>query len=111
MRVRKNDQVIVTAGENRGSKGKVLKVFPETNRVIVEGVNFIKKHSRPTQQNPQGGIIEKEAPVNVSNVMVICPKCNTPSRMGSTSNFDEARNRKIKVRVCKNCNEMLVSTS
>ena len=77
MRVRKNDQVIVIAGENKGSKGKILKVFPETNRVIVEGVNFIKKHSRPTQQNPQGGIIEKEASVHVSNVMVICPKCNT----------------------------------
>ena len=64
MRVRKNDQVLVLSGNYKGKKGKVLKVFPEESRVIVEGVNFIKRHSRPTQQNPQGGIIEKEAPIH-----------------------------------------------
>lgn len=110
MRVRKNDQVLVLAGNYKGKKGKVLKVFPEENRVIVEGVNFIKRHSRPTQQNPKGGIIEKEAPIHVSNVMVICPKCNTPSRMGRKTVFDEARQRKNRVRVCKNCGEMIVSS-
>ena len=110
MRVRKNDQVLVLAGNYRGKKGKVLKVFPEKNRVIVEGVNYIKKHSRPTQQNPQGGIIEKEGAIHVSNVMVICPKCNTPSKMGHEVVFDETRNRKNRVRVCKNCGEMLVSS-
>ena len=109
MRVRKNDQVIVLAGNYKGKRGKVLKVFPEENRVIVEGVNFIKRHSRPTQKNPQGGIIEKEAPIHVSNVMVICPKCNTPSRMGSQIVYDEVRNRNNHVRVCKSCGEMLVS--
>ncbi len=110
MRVRKNDQVLVLAGNYKGKKGKVLKVFPETSRVIVEGVNFIKRHSRPTQQNQQGGIIEKEAPIHVSNVMVVCPKCSTPSRMGSQSVFDDVRNRKSRVRVCKNCGEMLVES-
>ena len=110
MRVRKNDQVLVLSGNYRGKKGKVLKVFPEEKRVIVEGVNFIKRHSRPTQQNPQGGIIEKEAPIHVSNVMVICPKCNTPAKMGSQAVVDETRNRKSRVRVCKNCGEMLVTS-
>jgi len=109
MRVRKNDQVLVLSGNYKGKKGKVLKVFPEQNRIIVEGVNFIKRHSRPTQQNPQGGIIEKEAPIHVSNVMVVCPKCSTPSRMGKQVVVDEARNRKSNVRICKNCGEMLVS--
>jgi len=109
MRVRKNDQVLVLSGNYNGKKGKVLKVFPEQGRVIVEGVNFIKRHSRPTQQNPQGGIIEKEAPIHVSNVMVVCPKCTTPARMGKQIVYDEVRNRKNSVRVCKNCGEMLVS--
>ena len=111
MHVKKNDQVLVLSGNHRGKKGKVLKVFPEDHRVIVEGVNFIKRHSRPTQQNPQGGIIEKEGPVHASNVMVICPKCNTASRMGHTVVFDEQRDRKNHVRVCKNCNEMLVANN
>lgn len=111
MRVRKNDQVLVLSGNFRGKKGKVLKVYPEKSRIIVEGVNFIKRHSRPTQQNPQGGIIEKEAAIHVSNVMVICPKCNTPSKMGRKAVFDESRNRKNRVRVCKNCGEMIVSAN
>lgn len=110
MHVRKNDQVVVLAGNYKGKKGKVLKVFPEKHRIIVEGVNFIKKHSRPTQQNPQGGIIQKEGPIHVSNVMVICPKCSTPSRMGKQMVVDEVRHRKNRLRVCKNCSEMLVST-
>lgn len=109
MRVRKNDQVLVIAGNYKGKKGKVLKVFPEKSQVIIEGVRFIKKATRASQQNPQGGMVEKEAPIHVSNVMVICPKCNTPARMGSRQVFDEAKSRKGHVRVCKNCNEMLVT--
>ena len=111
MRVRKNDQVLVLAGNYKGKKGKVLKVFPEEDRVIVEGVNFIKRHSKPTQQNPQGGIVEKEASIHVSSIMVICPKCNTPSRMGTEVVFDEAQQRKNRVRICKRCGEMLVSSN
>jgi len=111
MHVKKNDQVLVLSGAGRGKKGKVLKVFPEQSRVIVEGVNFIKRHSRPTQQNPQGGIVEKEAPIHASSVMVICPKCGKPSRMGHTVVQDEQRNRKNHVRVCKKCNEMLVANN
>jgi large subunit ribosomal protein L24 len=111
MRVRKNDQVLVVAGNDKGKKGKVLKVFPEKSQVIIEGVHFIKKATRPSAKNAQGGLIEKEAPIHVSNVMVICPKCSTPARMGSKMVLDEAKGRKSHVRVCKNCNEMLVVAS
>jgi large subunit ribosomal protein L24 len=109
MKVHKEDQVLVISGNFRGKRGRVLKVFPEKNRIIVEGVNFIKRHSRQSQQNPQGGIVEKEAPIHVSNVMVICPKCNEPTRFGSKAVKDEARNRVDRVRVCKKCNEMIVN--
>lgn len=102
MKIVKNDTVLVISGNYKGKKGKVLKVFPKKNRVIVEGVNFIHRHTRPTQKNPQGGVIEKEAPVDASNLMVICPKCDTPSRMGKKT----LKNGK-KVRICRNCEEML----
>jgi large subunit ribosomal protein L24 len=111
MRIRKNDQVLVIAGNHKGQKGKILKVFPEKSQIIVEGVHFIKNHSRRSAKNPQGGIIEKEGPIHVSNVMVICPKCSTPTRTGSMAVYDEVRKRKSRVRVCKNCNEMLVSST
>ncbi len=108
MRVRKNDQVIVIAGNYKGKKGKVLKVFPENQRIIVEGVNFIKRHTRPSQQNPQGGIIEKEAAIHVSNVMVLCPKTGVPTRLGSKVIYDESRKRDNRIRICKKSGEMIV---
>lgn len=74
MRIKKGDTVVIISGEDRGRKGKVLKAFPKTSRVIVEKVNFIKKHTRPTQQNPQGGIVQMEAPVHVSNVKLFNDK-------------------------------------
>ncbi|HPY96912.1 MAG TPA: 50S ribosomal protein L24 [Candidatus Cloacimonadota bacterium] len=76
LRIRKGDTVVVTTGKYKGVKGKVLKVFPETRKIIVERVNFIKKSTRPTQQNQQGGIIEKESPIHVSNVMLWNSKIN-----------------------------------
>jgi len=106
MKVVKNDTVLVISGNYKGKKGKVLKVFPKENRVIVEGVNFVKRHTRPTPKNQQGGIIEKEAPIHVSKLMVICPKCDTPSRIGRKVLEDKSR-----VRICKNCEEMIVSSS
>ena len=104
MKVVKNDTVTVLSGKYRGSTGKVLKVFTKNNRVIVEGVNIIKRHTKPSQKNQQGGIIEKEAPIDVSNVMVICGKCNQPTRVGYKILEDGA-----KVRICKNqeCGEIL----
>ncbi|MBN1893789.1 50S ribosomal protein L24 [bacterium] len=105
MKVVKNDQVAVVSGDFRGKKGKVLKVYPATGRIIVEGVNFIKRHTRPTQKNPQGGIVNKEAPLHASNVMVICPKCNKQTRIGKKVLENGKR-----IRVCKSCNEMLTSS-
>lgn len=104
MHVVKNDTVKVLAGKYKGISGKVLKVFPDQNRVIVEGVNIIKRHTKPSQRNQQGGIIEKEAPIHVSNVMVICPKCNRPTRIGHSFLDDGS-----KARVCKydDCGEMI----
>jgi large subunit ribosomal protein L24 len=89
MKIKKNDMVMVIAGNSRGKTGKVLRVFPEKNRVIVEGVNMVHRHRRPTQTNPQGGITQQEAPVNVSNVMLLDPKSNEPTRVGAAPVIDE----------------------
>jgi len=106
MNVHKNDNVKVIAGNSRGKSGKVLKIFRENHRVIVEGVNIIKRHTRASQKNPQGGIVQKEASINASNIMVICPKCNKPSRMGHKSVGDSTTGRKHTMRICRNCEEM-----
>ncbi|MES9681550.1 50S ribosomal protein L24 [Gottfriedia acidiceleris] len=82
MHVKKGDKVQVISGKDKGKQGVILAAFPKNNRVLVEGVNIIKKHSKPTQANPQGGIIEKEAPIHVSNVMALDPKTGEPTRVG-----------------------------
>jgi large subunit ribosomal protein L24 len=105
MKIHKNDNVIVIAGNSRGKSGKVLKMFRENGRVIIEGVNIIKRHSRPSQKNPQGGIVQKEAPIHASNVMVICPKCNKQTRIGRKAVMDTTTGRKQMMRVCRNCEE------
>lgn len=105
MKIRKNDMVQVTAGNDRGKRGKVLKVFPEKQRVIVEGVNFILRHTKPNQQNQQGGIVKREGPIHVSNVMLIDPKSGKPTRVGhSVLNTAEGTKR---VRVARVSNEMI----
>ncbi len=106
MKIHKNDTVSVIAGNSRGKSGKVLKVFREEHRVIIEGVNIIKRHTRASQKNPQGGIVQKEASISMSNVMVICPKCSKPSRVGRKAVTDSATNRKQMMRVCRKCEEM-----
>jgi large subunit ribosomal protein L24 len=87
-RLRKNDEVIVISGKNKGARGKILKVLPETDRVIVEGVNRVKRHTKPTQKMPQGGIVEKELAIHVSNVMPIDPKTNKPTRVRAGKDKD-----------------------
>jgi large subunit ribosomal protein L24 len=82
LKIHKNDLVIVTAGNDRGKRGKVLKVFPDKKRIVVEGIHFIKRHTRPTQQLPQGGIVTREGAIHVSNVMLIDPKSGKPTRVG-----------------------------
>ncbi len=104
MHVVKNDTVKILSGKYRGKTGKVLKVFPNDNRVIVEGVNIIKRHTKPSQKNQQGGIVEKEASVNASNVMVIDPKTNEPTRVGYKYLEDGS-----KVRISRKSGEILSS--
>ena len=98
MNIKKGDKVKVLSGKDKGKEGVVLRALPQKERVVVEKVNMIKKAMRPTQQNPQGGISTMEAPIHVSNVMVICPECKQPTRRGKKR--DE--NAK-KIRVCKKC--------
>ncbi len=100
--VRKNDLVEVIAGKDKGKRGKVLKVIPKTKRVLVEKVNFIKRHLRPGRQTHQGGIVEMEAPIHVSNLMVVCTKCDRPVRTGKIILSDGKR-----VRVCRKCGEVV----
>jgi len=102
LKIKKNDKVIVLAGKERGKIGSVLKVDSEKGRVIVEKVNMVKKHARPSAKTAKGGIIEKEAPLNVSNVMIVCNKCTEPTRVGTRKLEDGS-----KVRVCKKCGESL----
>lgn len=107
MKIHKNDNVIVTAGNFRGKTGRVLKVFPKLERVIIEGVNLRKRHTKPNQRNPQGGIIEKEMPISAANVMLLDPKQNKPTRIGSQIILDEKTGKKKTVRVAKTSGEML----
>lgn len=82
MHVKKDDTVMVISGKDKGKKGRIIAAFPRQNRVLVEGVNMVHKHARPTQENPQGGILNQEAPIHVSNVMLIDPKSGLPTRIG-----------------------------
>ena len=94
IQIRKNDQVVVRAGKDRGKRGRVLVVLPEKSRVVVEGVNFIKRHTRPNpQKNIKGGIVEREAAIHVSNVMLVDPETNEPTRLGSKTLPDGTRVR------------------
>ncbi len=115
--LRKNDQVQVMAGREKGKTGKILKVDAKNNRVVVEKVNLVKKHTKPTQQNPGGGIVEKELSLHYSNVLLMCPKCNRGRRHGiKMADKPAAKGKKAdaktaaaqqKVRVCKKCGESL----
>jgi large subunit ribosomal protein L24 len=100
--IKKNDTVVVVAGKEKGKKGRVLSVYPSKDRLLVEKINLIKKHMKPSKQHAQGGIIEKEALIHIANVMLICPKCSKPTRIGNTSLHDGR-----KVRACKKCREVM----
>lgn len=100
--VKKGDTVEVIAGRQRGKRGKVLKVAPKHGKVIVEGVSVVKRHSKPTQKLPQGGIVEKEAPIYSSRVMLVCPKCGRAARVAHGYLADGT-----KVRICKRCGEQI----
>lgn len=101
-RLKKNDKVKVITGREQGKMGKVLKVLPDKERVIVENVNFVKRHTRPGGKTPRGGIIEKEAPLHWSNLMLVCDKCINPIRI-KMQRLEDERN----VRVCRKCGEII----
>jgi large subunit ribosomal protein L24 len=97
--IRKNDNVVVITGKDRGKRGRVLKVVPATNRLVVEGVNIIKRHTKPNpQRNIKGGLVEREAALHASNVQLVCPECGKPTRLGKKILGDGR-----KVRVCRKC--------
>ena len=100
--IKKNDRVTVLAGKEKGKIGNVLKVDSEKGRVIVEKVNMVKRHAKPSAQNAQGGIIEKEASLHISNLMLVCNRCAEPTRVGMKILEDGT-----KVRICKKCGEQL----
>ncbi|UYZ13474.1 50S ribosomal protein L24 [Brevibacillus sp. WF146] len=102
MHVKKGDTVIVIAGKDKGKKGRVLAAYPKKERVLVEGINLVKKHTRPSQTNPQGGIVTQEAPIHVSNVSLIDPKTGKPTRIG----YKVLENGK-KVRYAKKSGEVI----
>ena len=99
-KIKRNDTVVVITGKDRGKKGKVLRLFPKDYRVIVEGINLVKKHQRKTQQNQQGGIAQIPMPIHLSNLLIICKNCNKPTRVGFTALKD-----KTKSRICRKCKE------
>lgn len=102
MKIRKNDTVVIIAGKDKGKKGKVRRALPKDDRVLVEGLNMIKRHSRARRAARQAGIIELEAPIHVSNVMLLCNKCAKPTRVGFKI-LDDGK----KVRICRSCQEVI----
>lgn len=100
--IKKDDKVMVIAGKEKGKTGKVLRILPKKDRAVVEKVNFIKRHMRPGAHSRQGGIVEKENPINISNLMVVCGKCTDPTRVGWRVLEDGSR-----VRYCKKCDEII----
>ena len=102
MKIKKDDTVLVITGKDKGKKGKVRFAYPDKQRVMVEGVNMIKKHTKAKQQVRQAGIIEREAPVNAASVMLICSKCNKPTKVGYRI-LQDGR----KARICRACGEVV----
>jgi large subunit ribosomal protein L24 len=109
IRLKKNDTVKVICGNAKGTTGKILFIDRKKGRVIVEGVNIIHRHTKPNQKNQQGGIIRREAPINVTNVELICPKTNLPTRIGMEIVKDETNNKIKRMRKSKKSGEILIS--
>ena len=101
-KIRKGDKVRIIAGKERGKEGKILHLFPKEKRVIVQGLNFIKRHTRPGGKGKPSGIIEREAPLAVSNCLLVCPRCKQPTRVGY-----KVVERGRKLRICKKCKETI----
>jgi large subunit ribosomal protein L24 len=100
--IKKNDTVLVVTGKEKGKKGRVISVNPAKSKILIERINIIKRHMKPSKKYSQGGIIEKEAPLHISNVMLVCSKCDKPTRIGNTVLSDGK-----KARICKKCKEVV----
>ncbi len=98
MQIKKNDNVMVVSGKEKGKKGRVIAVYPRTNKILIEKLNMIKRHTRPNQQMRQGGIVEKESPISASNVRLICTKCDKPTAVSRQAQGDGPS-----VRTCREC--------
>lgn len=101
MKIKKGDIVLVISGKNKGKKGKILRAFPKERKILIEGVNLMKKHQKPRKTGEKGQIIQKPAPIDISNVKMICPKCNKAVRLGYKIVNDK------KYRICKKCNKQI----
>lgn len=101
-KIKKNDTVKILTGKDRGKTGKVLTVLPEKERVLVQGLNMVKKHTRRTRENQQGGIIQKESTIHFSNLAIVCQKCGKTTRVGFSILSDGT-----KTRICKKCKELI----
>ena len=102
LEIKKNDTVQIISGDEKGKKGRVLSMLSKDDRIIVEGINMIKRHMKPSKKYSQGGIIEKEAAVNRSNIMLVCPKCDKPTKIGNKILENDK-----KIRLCKKCGEVI----
>ena len=102
LHVKKEDKVVILACKDKGKEGKVKAAEPKRGRLLIEGVNMVSRHTKPSQSNPQGGIIRKEAPVDASNVMLVCPSCKKPTRIAKKAMADNKF-----VRACKKCGEII----
>jgi len=100
--IKKGDTAMVITGKEKGKKGRVIAVIPSKQRLKIEGLNIIKRHMKPSRQYTQGGIIEKEGTIHISNIMLVCPKCNKPTRIANQLLSDQK-----KVRACKKCKEVI----
>jgi len=99
---KKGDEVVVISGKNKSRRGKIQKVLPDAEAVIIEGLNLAKKHAKPTKANPQGGVVDKALPLNISKVMVVCSGCSQPTRLRRERAVDGTA-----VRICRNCGKTL----
>lgn len=107
MKIKRGDKVKVIAGKDKGKKGKVLQIFPDRNKASVEGINLAIKHLRPKKQGEKGQKIEFPAPLNISNLMIMCPRCNRPTRVKSKISPQPGDKKAQKVRICSKCKEFI----
>ncbi|MDD3735045.1 MAG: 50S ribosomal protein L24 [Candidatus Pacebacteria bacterium] len=105
MKIKKGDQVLIIVGKDKGRKGKVLKSFPKENKIVVEGLNLIKKHQKPRKQGEKGQVLNVAAPLDVSNVKILCPRCGKPTRVGYK--LVSIKGKSKKNRICKKCNSII----